>query len=436
VDRPTTSYARCGELAIAFQVHGSGPHDLMVSGATASNGETQWQLPEARQMLERLGGLTRVIRYDRRDTGLSDPVSEDLTLEAQVEDAIAVMDAVGAERPVLIGAVDGARSLALLAATRPERVGGLILLAPTATGTAVNSPEVADAVVRNVADPVDWPRPVLELLVPEWMVDPVRSDRLVRYLQTACTPRQGARVLKMSLLSDISAALPLVQAPTIAILPRDLKVVSADAVRRFADLIPGARLREVPGAASFLFAADVEVIAGIVEEMLSLGRPIAASNRILATVLFTDLVDSTGIAATSGDRAWSELLGRHLDLARTAVAAHGGETVKSTGDGVLALFAGPGQGVRCAQRITAESEALGLKLRSGLHCGEVERSSDDVAGLAVHLAARIMSQAEAGEVLVSGTVHDLVIGSELAFSERGEHELKGIPGRWAVYGAI
>jgi class 3 adenylate cyclase len=206
-------------------------------------------------------------------------------------------------------------------------------------------------------------------------------------------------------------------------------------VREFADLIPGAELREVPGDAAMAFAVDVELVADIVEEFVTGAEPPARTDRILATVLFTDIVDSTKRVARSGDRAWAALLERHLAATGTAVTGHGGEMIKSTGDGVLALFTGPAQGVRCAGQIITDASELSIDVRTGLHTGEVERTGDDVAGLAVHLAARIKSLADAGEILVSRTVRDLVIGSELTFTDRGEHELKGIPDSWALYGA-
>lgn len=435
MDRPQTHYARSGELAIAYQVHGAGDHDLLLSVGSASNVATMWDLPEGVRLLNRLGQFARVIRYDRRDSGLSDPIKDDLTLEAHAADALAVIDAVGARRPVLFGSLDGARSLALLAATRPERVGGLIALSPTAQGGAAGSPEFVNAATRTFADPSDYPGEAAAFFAPSWAVDPSRRDQLTRYLQSCIGPRQAARLLRMSLTSDIGDVLPLVQAPTLAVHPRDQRIASSEDVRRFAELVPEARFREIPGDAGLIFALDVELLADIVEEFVTGTAPVPATNRVLATVLFTDLVDSTRRAARSGDRAWSELLERHLDRARAAVAAHGGETIKSTGDGVLGVFAGPGQGVRCAEQVIGEARELGLEVRSGLHTGEVERSPDDVSGLAVHLAARIMGLAAAGEVLVSGTVRDLVIGSELTFSEHGEHELKGVPGRWTVWKA-
>jgi class 3 adenylate cyclase len=239
----------------------------------------------------------------------------------------------------------------------------------------------------------------------------------------------------MSLTSDIRDVLPLVQAPTLILHPPDLQMVRADDVREFVELIPGATFREVPGNAAAVFALEIDELADIIEEFVTGTAPASATNRILATVLFTDVVDSTSRAAQTGDRAWSDVLDRHFQNTRAAVTTLGGETIKTTGDGVLALFTGPGQGVRCAEQVIADARGLGLDVRSGLHTGEVERSSDDVAGLAVHLAARIMGRAEAGEILVSGTVRDLVIGSDLTFSDRGEHELKGIPGRWSLYAA-
>jgi class 3 adenylate cyclase len=434
VQIPPTHYAQSGELAIAYQVHGAGEHDLLFSGSTASNVETVWMLPEAAVLFERLGRFARVIRFDRRDSGCSDPIKDDLTLEAHAADALAVMDAAGASRPVLMGALDGARSLAALAATRPERVASMIAVSPTARGMAQAAPEVLTEVMDALAQ-LEWPGPIIDMVAPEWAADAERRDLLRRYIQTSSTPRQGARQLRLSLTSDVTAVLPLIQAPTLVLQPRDTSLVPADAVREFADLIPQATYREIPGSALLPYALDTKMFGDVIEEFVTGTVPAPVSSRVLATVLFTDLVGSTALAAKLGDRPWAELLGRHHDAVRGAVAAHGGETVKTLGDGVLALFPGPAQGVRCAQRAAQDADSLGLAVRSGLHTGEVERAGDDVSGLAVHLAARIMALAGGGEVLVSRTVRDLVIGSELSFEDRGEHELKGVPERWAVFAA-
>lgn len=433
--RPETHYARSGELAIAYQVHGSGERDLVFNLGAASNLETVWEIPEAARFLERLGRFTRVIRFDRRDTGLSDPIRDDLTLEAHADDALAVIEAAGSEQPVLMGSIDGARSLALLAATRPQRVGGLIAISPWVRGLAVTT-EFAHAAEQTIAEFTDFPsEELLRIWAGDWVDDPIRMDRLRRYMQTSATPRQAARLVRMSQISSIRDVLPLVQAPTLVLHPPALRTIPVGSVREFVELIPGAEYREIPGNSMISFALETEEMASIIEEFVTGTAPAPATKRILATVLFTDLVDSTSRAAQTGDRAWSELLDRHFQNARAMVAALGGETIKTTGDGVLALFAGPGQAVRCAEQVIADARGLGLDVRTGLHTGEVERSSDDVAGLAVHLAARIMSRAAAGEILVSGTVRDLVIGSELTFADRGEHELKGIPGRWSLYAA-
>ncbi len=434
MDRPRTRYARSGELAIAYQVHGSGDHDLLFNTGTASNVEAVWQLPEAVRLFERLGRFARVIRFDRRDSGLSDPIRDDLTLEAHADDALAVIEAVGSRRPALIGSLDGSRSLALLAATRPDRVGGLVAIAPTVRGAAAAAPEFAEDAARAITQLDDWPGfALVSSYAPRWATDPVQSDRLTRYFQSSISPRQAARLLRMSLTSDISQALPSVRTPTLVLHPRDLAMTTSEQARHFAELIPGAEFREIPGDAATPFALDGDLLADIVEEFVTGASPTAVTDRMLATVLFTDLVESTRRAARAGDRAWADTLERHLADTRAAVSDHGGQTVKTTGDGVLALFTGPAQGVRCAQHIIDDARDLRLDLRSGLHTGEVERSSDDVAGLAVHLAARIMSLAQASEILVSRTVRDLVIGSELTFADRGEHELKGIPDRWTLY---
>jgi class 3 adenylate cyclase len=237
----------------------------------------------------------------------------------------------------------------------------------------------------------------------------------------------------MMLSSDIGEALPLIQAPTLALYPRDMAMVAVDGVHEFVALTPGAKFREIPGDSPFIYALDAAVVADVIEEFVTGTTPPPVTDRVLATVLFTDLVDSTRHAARAGDRSWADTLDRHLADSRAAIGDHGGLVIKTTGDGVLALFTGPAQGVRCAQGMIAAAQDQGLDLRSGVHTGEVERSTDDVAGLAVHLAARIMGLADAGEVLVSRTVRDLVIGSELTFVDRGEHELKGIPDRLALY---
>jgi class 3 adenylate cyclase len=432
VEIPDTRYVRSGEIAIAYQVHGAGPHDILLSGSTASNVEAVWQLPEAHRLFERLGRFARVIRFDRRDTGLSDPIKDDLTIEAHVADAMAVIDAVGAEHPVLIGGLDGARSLAMLAATEPLRASGLIAIVGTARGGAVESPEAAASAAENLAN-LDWPGDLAEVWAPGWAADPTRRKRLDRYIRASSTPRQAQRLVRLSLTSDISGVLPLVQARTLVLRPEGAAMPAAP-VREFAQLIPGAEYREIPGdSVGILYALDIDVLSAVIEEFVTGAVPAPEPTRVLATVLFTDLVASTKRAAELGDRRWAVMLERHYSVARDVVAAHGGRLVKTLGDGTLATFPGPAQALRCVDRVISEAAEDGLQVRSGVHTGEVELVGDDVAGLAVHIAARVIDKAGPGEVIVSRTVRDLVVGSELRFAPRGEHMLNGLPEPWDLY---
>jgi class 3 adenylate cyclase len=431
---PETRYARSGELAIAYQVHGDGPHDLLFSGTTASNVETVWAMPEAHRLFERLGRFARIIRYDRRDTGISDPIKDDLTLEAHAADALAVMDAAGSERAVGLGGSDGARSLAALAAMHPERVSRLIAVAPTVSGGATAAPEIVAVVNEALAD-LEWPRAMMRAWTPNWLDDPVRLERAERYIRTAATPRQTRRLLEMSRRSDLREVLPHVQAPTLVLFPEDAPI-PRQSCEEFAALVPDATFALIPGASAlFLYALDIDDLAARVEEFVTGTAPARVSSRVLASVLFTDLVASTAHAQRVGDRVWTGLLERHHEAVRSTVAAHGGEVVKTLGDGVLAVFSGPAQAVRCGRRVVADARFDGLDVRSGVHTGEIERTEGDVAGVAVHLAARIMSCAAGGEVLCSRTVKDLVVGSELAFEPRGERALKGFDEPWSVFAA-
>lgn len=428
---PETHYASSGELSIGYQVHGSGAHDLLFSGTTASNVETVWSLPEAHRLFERLGRFARVIRFDRRDTGISDPIRDDLTLEAHAADALAVLDAVGAERAVLLGGAEGSRSMAALAATHPERVVSLLAIAPAARGIATEASHIIEEAVRAIVDH-NWPGGVVDLWAPDAVDDPAQYDRFARYMRTSMTPRQLRRVIEMSLRSDLSEVLPHVQAPTLVLWPQGSAFPEASS-REFARLIPGAIFRPIPGPAIMLYAMDVDRLADVIEEWVTGTAPRPVNSRVLASVLFTDLVGSTARAASLGDRAWTTLLSHHHRDVEETVRQHGGEVIKLLGDGALATFSGPTQAVRCAQVVISQAGHLDLAVRAGVHTGEVERSDNDIAGLAVHVAARISALAEGGEILVSRTVKDLVVGSELRFDARGEHTLKGVPDQWPLF---
>src|SRR5829696_3575306 len=318
VDRPKTRYARSGDLRIAYQVHGSGPHDIVFIGGTQASVETAWQFPEAMRLFERLGRFARVIRFDRRDHGLSDP-ADDLTLEAIAADALAVMDAVGAERPVLLSGLDGARSLAVLAATHPDRAGALVALSPSARSLILDDEELTSAAATAVAD--GELAASAGLFAPRYVADPVRADRLERSMQSTVTPLQVKRFMQMTLASDVTSVLPLVQAPTLVLHPVDA-VIPADSARAFADLIPGAQFRGFPGADLFVYVLDPDPLADMIEEFVTGTAPAPVTDRVLATVLFTDLVDSTQRAAQTGDRVWAGILDRHLAATRAAGSAH------------------------------------------------------------------------------------------------------------------
>ena len=358
----------------------------------------------------------------------------DLTLEAHAADALAVMDAVGSERAVGLGGSDGARSLATLAALHPERISRLIAVAPTVGGGAAAAPEVAAAAAESIAG-LDWPHSMMHLWTPNWIDDPIRLDRAERYIRTSTTPRQARRLVEMSLRSDLRDVRPLVQAPTLVLFP-DQAPLPRESCEEFARLVPNASFAVIPGASAlFLYALDIDDLADRIEEFVTGTAPAPPSSRVLASVLFTDLVGSTAHARRVGDRAWTDLLERHHHAVRATVDAHGGEVIKTLGDGVLAVFTGPAQAVRCARRVVADAPADRLEIRTGVHTGEIERTGADVAGAAVHLAARITACASGGEVLCSRTVRDLVVGSELRFEARGERELKGFDEPWAVYAA-
>ena len=313
---PDTGYTSSGGISIAYQVHGAEQPDLLFAGTTASNIETIWHLPEAARFFERLGAFARVIRFDRRDTGISDPTKEDLTLEAHAEDALAVMDAVGSERPFLLGGIEACRSLAVLAATHPDRVAGLVAICPSAQGSAVSAPEVADEVAAAVAD-MTWPDSVLDVWAPSLTRDPERRRRVASYIRTAATPVQVERLLRLSLTSNVADVLPLVQTPTLVLRPVDSHMPEAPQ-REFADLVKGSIYEEIPGDAVFIYGLDVDRLAGRIEAFVTGTTPQPVTDRVLATILFTDLVRSTERAAELGDREWTALLARHLTAARDA----------------------------------------------------------------------------------------------------------------------
>jgi class 3 adenylate cyclase len=441
VDPPETKYARAGDVHVAYQVIGDGPPDLVLVSTWFSHLEARWDVPGFAHYLRRLASFSRLISFDKRGIGLSDPVPLDRLplLEEWMDDVRTVMDAAGSERAVVMGANEGAMMAAFFAAAHPDRVSALVLANATARPAwAPDNPtgvpaEVIDALVASVDE--SWGEGITMAAVnPSIAGDDQAIRAWGRFLRLAASPAVAAAVIRMVFELDVRAILPTIGVPTLVISRRDA-LFAAESGRAVAELIPGARFVEVPGADYGLAVGDVDVVVDEVEEFVTGSRPAHDVDRVLATVLFTDIVESTQRAAELGDRDWRTLLDAHEELARREVSAHGGLIADFTGDGLLATFDGPARAVRCALMLRDRVHALGIRIRAGAHTGEIERRGGDVAGIGVHIAARVMALADGDEVLVSRTVKDLVAGSGLRFRDRGTYDLKGVPDAWQVFRA-
>jgi class 3 adenylate cyclase len=431
-----TSYARStdGE-SIAYQVVGDGPFDLVYVPGFVSNVEVWWTEPAIARFYERLASFSRLILFDKRGTGLSDPLQGLQPLEERIEDVLAVLDAAGSTRAAVVGLSEGSAIAAVLAASHPERVSHLVLCGPIVGGGAEDHPAGArwsELVRDQVAEATaTWGSgATLRLVGP---TAPLSDAELGRLERAGASPRMAHALLDMWLQIDLRGVLSAVSAPTL-VLHRSEEVFPIEAAREIASRIEGARLVELPGRDHVPWFGDAEAYVAEIEEFLTGTRAAARADRVLATVLVTDIVGSTERAAALGDDAWLALLGRHDQLVRAELRRFGGHEVKQTGDGFLATFDGPARGIRCAEAILAGARGqLGVDVRAGVHTGEVDLVDGDVRGVAVHIAARVGALAGPGEVLVSSTVRDLVIGSDLAFEERGRTQLKGVPGDWDLY---
>jgi pimeloyl-ACP methyl ester carboxylesterase len=434
----TTRYAKSGDLSIAYQVAGDGPMEIVLVPGLLSHVEAFHELPGYARFLERLGSFARVISFDKRGTGLSDRDADAPSYEQRMDDLTAVMDAAGSERAALFGISEGGSLSALFAATHPQRVHALVLFGTFARLTrAPDYPIGLDAVA--LAPPADlnekWGTGAsLDLFSISHARDPEARALWGRIERLSMSPG-GLRAL-IDILSeiDVRCALPSITAPTLVLRPRK-EAFSVELSRYLAEHIPGARYLEVPGVDHYPWFGDVDALAAEIQEFLTGARSEPEVDRVLATVLFTDIVDSTARAVELGDRGWRELLEKHDALVRRELAQHRGREVDRTGDGFLATFDGPARAIRCAGAVRDAVGQLGLAIRAGLHSGECERLGDRVAGVAVHIGARVLALAGPGEVLVSSTVKDLVAGSSLDFADRGEHRLKGIPGEWRLFAA-
>jgi class 3 adenylate cyclase len=435
-----TRYARSGDLHIAFQTLGDGEQDVVFVTPSMFCTELMWEYPPTDRVLRRLAAVGRLVVFDRRGCGQSDPVERPATLEEQVADVVAVMDAAGVERAAVFAEADGNPMALTFAAVHPERVTHLFLHHPFARLTA--SADYPHGIPGERAE-LDLVRPMVE----QWGTgafaprlcpvlaneDPDFSAWWARNLRFAASPRTIEGVLRFFAEIDVRDVLPQVRVPTQVALRPEASWPGAEHCRYVAERIPEARLVEMPGRDSLTFGDGADAELPAFAEFVTGVRSTSDFDRALATVLFTDIVGSTERAAALGDARWRALLERHDAVIEAEANRHGGRLVKTTGDGAMVTFNGPARGIRAAQAITAAVGEAGLEVRCGLHTGEVELRDSDVAVLAVYVGARVAALAGAGEVLVSKTVKDLVLGSGLDFSDRGHHELKGVPDRWQLF---
>jgi class 3 adenylate cyclase len=436
---PETRYARSGEVGIAYQVVGEGKMDLVIAFPFVSHLDLLWENPALSHFVRRLGSFARVILFDRRGVGLSDPVTGAPTLEERMDDVRAVMDAAGSERAALLGMSEGATMCMLFAATYPQRTSALVLWGAMARSTAAPDypwapeKEAAQEAQDELIGPM-WGRgATIEIFSPSMAGDPRAREFQARFERQAASPMRVRQLLEMFLDTDVRGALPLIQAPTLVLHRRQDHAVNYRAARWLAEQIEGSRYVELEGEDHFPWVGDSDATLAAIEEFLTGVRPGPAPERVLATVLFTDIVDSTRLAGGMGDRRWRDLLEQHQELVRDRLRRFEGREIKTTGDGFLAIFDGPTRAAACARAIADDMPSLGIEVRAGLHTGEVELMGDDVGGIAVHLAARIAALADGGEVLASRTVRDLAVGSGIDFDPLGRRALKGVPDEWDVY---
>ena len=427
---PITRYAKSGDVHIAYQVFGSGTTDLVFVPGFISHIENYWEHPDLARWLLRLGSFARVIMFDKRGTGLSDPVSEMPSLDLRMDDVRAVMDAAGTESAALFGISEGGALSALFAATYPQRCQRLVLYGAFARypmGAEVLKPffKYADRAWGSGLSLPAW--------APSRQNDPTMQQWWGRFERLGGSPAAAMAVMRMATETDVSAILPSIRVPTLVIHCKDDTLLPIECGRFIARNIPSARQIELPGKDHLFFIH--EQIGDCIEEFLTGSVSGAESHRVLATVLFTDIVDSTSRAEQIGDQRWHDLLDAHHTTVRRELGRYRGSEIKSLGDGFLATFDGPARAVRCACAVAEAVRPLGIEVRCGLHTGEIEVGDRDVQGIAVHIAARISAAAAAGEILVSRTVKDLVAGSGLHFNERGSHLLKGLQDAMELYAA-
>ncbi len=438
---PQTRYVRSGDASIAYQVTGEGPLDLLFVTGWITQIEHLWEAPANRRFLERLAAFGRLILFDSRGTGLSERVLEQYTVEQEKHDALAVLDAAGSERAAVMTYAQGGLVGAQLAADHPERIGALIMYASIArTSWAPDydwAMTVEDREALSERTIATWGEPNGEAMAawaPSMAEDPSLVAWFARMQRLAASPSEARVIARAMVDLDVREALPRIRVPTLVMhRPRE-QVWDVRHSRYLAERIAGSRYVELEGEDSFPFVGDSDAIVEEIEEFLTGGRRGGELARALLTVMFTDIVDATARAAELGDGRWRDLLARHDEAMRRELSRFDGREVKTVGDGFLATFDGPpSRALRCALTLTEAAREEGVEIRVGIHTGECELIGDDVGGMAVHIASRVAGLAGAGEVLVSGTVFGTVVGGPFEFSDRGFHELKGVPGRWPLF---
>ena len=435
-------YARSGDAHIAYRTLGAGPIDLVLVSQWFSNVEMERDVPPVARFDDRLASFGRLILFDKRGVGLSDPVPTTAfpPIEEWMDDLRAVMDAVGSERAAVIASMAGGFMASVFAATHPERTTALVLVDsfPRITRTTDYPWGMgANGLASQIrAIEMGWGEgTMLELFAPDLSDDVTLRASWGRYERNSVSPGTALAMVRMMAEIDIRPVLSAIRVPTLAI-ARDRGAIPAEHSRYFADQIRGAKYVQVPGRNNLIWSGDQEVVAGEIQEFITGVRPDPEVERVLATIMFTDIVGSTELAAAVGDARWSDVLAEHNRIVRTQLERFRGREVKTTGDGFLAVFVGPARAIRCGEAISTAVRAINVSVRAGIHTGEVELAEHDLGGIAVHIAARVSATAQTDEVLVSSTVKDLVVGSGISFEDRGSHSLKGVPGQWQLFAVV
>jgi class 3 adenylate cyclase/alpha-beta hydrolase superfamily lysophospholipase len=438
--RAQTRYAKSGDVHIAYQVVGEGAVDLILIHGWISHLEHQWEDPSLARFLDHLAAFSRLIAFDKRGTGLSDRVADSAlpTLEQRMDDVRAVMDAVGSTRAALFGVSEGGPLAALFAATYPTRTSALIMYGSYAKWIRDAdypwAPTREDHEAAFKAYEEHWGTPIgLKVLAPSVASDERWRQYWARHQRLSASPGAGVTLYRMNVEIDIRPILPTIRVPTLILHRAGDRLMNPGGARYMAGRIPGARYVELPGIDHVAWIGEVDPLLAEIQEFVTGVRPASEVDRILATVLFVDIVGSTERAAALGDVRWRDLMDSYQQQVGKEVARSGGRVINTAGDGVFASFEGPARAIRCACAVRESVAALGLTIRSGLHTGECEIDGDKIAGIAVHIGARVAAHAAPDEILLSSTVKDLVAGSGLRFVDRGSHTLKGVAGRWRLF---